>query len=120
MPRNQSMLESYQLPIEEDLIEHGKELRKSGRANTALLFTKAESRVEKLRIVKALIDPFEVERMGQSGWIGYDMYCMYSDMMSERNSRIYSNSIMTQKTSQPQQSEQRPLISQHKTEDTKS
>ena len=30
--------------------------------------------------------------MGHSGWVGFDMYCEYSDLMSARNSRIYSNS----------------------------
>ena len=30
--------------------------------------------------------------MGHSGWIGYEMFCMYSDMMVRRTSSIMTHS----------------------------
>ena len=47
--------------------------------------------------------------MGHSGWVGYDMYCEYSDMVSRRNSRIYSNAMITDRTISNNMPEERNL-----------
>ena len=54
-------------------------------------------------MLQAIFDPHEALRIGRSGWVGYDMYCEYNDMMSARNTRIYSEisqSAMTDVTGQ--------------------
>ena len=52
-------------------------------------------------MLQEMIDPQEAERLGRSGWVGLDMFCEYSDLMSARNTRIYSGlSLRTDTTTQ--------------------
>ena len=39
--------------------------------------------------------PINPNQMGHCGWIGFDMFCEYSDLVSGRNSRISSKKSMS-------------------------
>ena len=38
--------------------------------------------------------------MGTSGWIGFDMFKEYADLVSERNSSIYKTSVHSKRSQQ--------------------
>ena len=49
--------------------------------------------------LREVLNPSDAHRMGHSGWIGYDMFCMYEEIISQRNQQIFSaSSFFSQKT----------------------
>ena len=47
---------------------------------------------------KEIVNPSEALHMGTSGWIGFDMFKEYADLVSGRNSSIYSRSVASKRS----------------------
>ena len=48
--------------------------------------------------MRETMEPHEAIRVGHSGWVGYDLFCEYTDLVSNRNSRMFS--IRSKRTDQ--------------------
>ena len=60
------------------------------RFDSVFLYHRAQTREERLRQLRESVNSSQAERMGGSGWVGFDMFREYNEAMSSRNSRIYS------------------------------
>ena len=43
-------------------------------------------------MLRELVNPHEAVRTGKSGWVGFEIFTVYNDLVTSRNSRIYSSS----------------------------
>ena len=63
---------------------------KRHRLLSGSLYSIAKSKGQALDQFIEALDPTQAKKMGHSGWIGYDMFCEYSELIQGRNSRILS------------------------------
>ena len=77
-----------------------------------MLYNEPLTQLDMMEQLKEAVCPHEAIRMGHSGWIGYDMFCSYSDKMSERNLKIFSQRTNTETTQQNQLAVKSPMMNQ--------
>ena len=73
------------------------------------IYLEPQTKEDMIASLKESIIAHEAVRMGHSGWIGYDMFCRYSVLMSERNSKIISKNRSTEATVKNQKYETSPM-----------
>ena len=64
-------------------------------SNAQAFFNKRESRITddyRVNMLRELVNPHEAVRTGKSGWVGFEIFTVYNDLVTSRNSRIYSSS----------------------------
>ena len=55
---------------------------------------------DQLDQLREVLDPYQAKKMGHSGWIGFDMFREYNELVSGRNSRIVSRTLSNNTTLQ--------------------
>ena len=54
---------------------------------------KSRTRKDALDQLREDLDPSQAKKMGHSGWIGFDMFREYNELVSKLNSRIISGTL---------------------------
>lgn len=107
--RNSSMIP---IPMGEDsvVIMEDLMLQDRIRLESSSVFTKGKSKKELSYQLKEALDPTFAMKMGHTGWIGFDMFCGYNDLVSSRNSRIFSQASRSWHQTKSEKSSQVPTI----------
>ena len=57
------------------------------------LYHKPRTRQDALDQLREALEPSQAKKMGHCGWIGFDMFREYNELVSGRNSRIISRTL---------------------------